>query len=379
MTSDHQSLRVGIAGAPRGASYLAGLRATGTARLAAVYDPSVEARERFAHDHEVEVVCESYAQLLDNVDAVIVSSPQQYHVPQAVMALGAGRHVLSEVPAAVSLEQAQELLGAVRKSSAVYMLAENYCYTRSNLIVRAMAHRGLFGDIYFAEGEYLHEMKAWHRDAQGRPTWRYFWQVGRDGHTYPTHSLGPVLQWLDDRLVAVSCVGTGRHTDPEHAIQDTILLLGRTSRGGLVKVRFDLLSNRPHLMDYYSLQGTAGAYEAARAAGETPRVYLHGRSPQGQWEPLERYADEFLPARYRDVVAGAGHWGADTWPIREFVQAITEGGHPPLDVYATLDMTLPGLISEQSIAQGGAWLAVPNPRFWTAGLDVEPGKDAPWT
>src|SRR6059058_6710838 len=125
MTSDHKSLRVGIAGALRGASFLAGLRATGTARLAAVYDPAVEARERFARDHEVEVVCESYAQLLDNVDAVIVSSPQQYHVPQAIKALTAGRHVLSEVPAAVSLEQAQELLGAVRQSPAVYMVAEN--------------------------------------------------------------------------------------------------------------------------------------------------------------------------------------------------------------------------------------------------------------
>src|SRR2546423_3321803 len=124
MISDHKSLRVGIAGAPRGASYLAGLRATEAARLVAVYDPSAEARERFARDHEVEVVCESYAQLLDKVDAVIVSSPQQYHVPQAIMALDAGIHVLSEVPAAVSLEQAPEPLGAVPKSSAPYHLAE---------------------------------------------------------------------------------------------------------------------------------------------------------------------------------------------------------------------------------------------------------------
>src|SRR5438067_1216851 len=59
-------------------------------------------------------------------------------------------------------------------------------------------------------------------------------------------------------------------------------------------------------------------------------------SPEGQWEPLERYADEFLPSCYRDVVVGAGHWGADAWPIREFVQAITEGTQPPLDVYAAL-------------------------------------------
>src|SRR3954453_13608136 len=104
MTSDaRKSLRVGIAGAQRGASFLAGLQATGTARPVAVYDPAVEARDRFARDHEVEVVFESYAQLLDKVDAVIVSAPQQYRVPQAVKALDAGRHVLSEVPAAVSL------------------------------------------------------------------------------------------------------------------------------------------------------------------------------------------------------------------------------------------------------------------------------------
>jgi predicted dehydrogenase len=370
-------LRIGIAGAPRGARYLAGLQATGLARLVAVYDPLPAAAERFRRENEVEVVCERYEQLLEHVDAVIVSSPQQYHVPQAVMALGAGKHVLSEVPAAVSLEQAQELLGAVRRSGAVYMLSENYCYIRSNLIVREMVRSGLFGEIYFAEGEYLHEMKRQHRNAEGQPTWRYFWQVGRDGHTYPTHSLGPVLQWLGDRLAAVSCIGTGHHTDPEHQIQDTVLLLGRTSHGALVKVRFDLLSNRPHLMDYYSLQGTGGAYEAPRAAGETARVYLQGRSPENEWEPLERYAEEFLPQRYRQVVAGTGHWGADTWPIREFVEAIVNGTPPPIDVYAGLDMSLPGIISELSIAQGGAWLAVPDPRFMTAGLGVEPGREAP--
>jgi len=374
----HQgTLRVGIVGAARGTSYIAGLRSTDAARLVAVYDPSWEARERFRREHDVDVACEHYEHLLEQVDAVIVSSPQQFHVPQAVAALAAGKHVLSEVPAAVSLEQAQNLLATVRRSDAIYMLAENYCYTRSNLIVRAMVQAGVFGDIYFTEGEYIHDLNPLFHDTDGQPTWRYFWQAGRDGLTYPTHSLGPVLQWLDDRLVAVSCVGTGRHTDPEHLLQDTILLLGRTSRGTLVKVRFDLLSKRPHLMDYYSLQGTGGAYEAARAEGEVSRVYLHGQSPEGRWESLERYADDFLPARYREAVAGAGHGGSDTWPVREFIGAILDGSRPTIDVYTALNMTLPGLISEQSIAQGGTWLAVPDPRAWTAGLGSEPGREAP--
>jgi predicted dehydrogenase len=366
-------LRLGIAGAPRGASYLAGIRAIENLELAAFYEPAPETRERFRRETGVQLACESYSQLLDSVDAVIVASPQHYHVPQAVLALAAGVHVLSEVPAAVTMEQAQELVAAARRSSAVYMLSENYCYKRNNLIVNAMVRAGIFGSIYFAEGEYLHEMKSWHRTPDNQPTWRYFWQVGRDGHTYPTHSLGPVLQWLDDRLVSISCVGTGRHTDPEHTIQDTILLLGRTTRGALVKVRFDLLSNRPHLMDYYSVQGTTGAYEAARATGEAARVFIGDRSPEGAWEHLERYADEFLPAKYRDVAAGAGHGGSDTWPVRDFVSAIRSGEAPPFDVYRGLDMTLPGIVSEASIAQGGAWLAVPDPRFFSAGIGAEPG------
>jgi predicted dehydrogenase len=286
-------------------------------------------------------------------------------------------HVLSEVPAAVSLEQAQQLLAAARQSTALYMIAENYCYTRANLTIREMAARGLFGELYFGEGEYLHEMKSWHTRRDGARTWRYYWQVGRAGNTYPTHSIGPLLQWFGDRITTVSCVGTGRHTDPEHEIDDTVLLLARTSRGALLKIRLDLLSNRPHLMDYYSLQGTEGGYEAARAPGSLGQVYIRGRSPEASWQSLDDYVDEFLPSRYRELAPGAGHWGADTWPVREFVEAIANSGHPPLDIYTALDMTLPGLVSERSFHENGAWTAVPDPRLWSAGIGTGPGREAP--
>ncbi len=383
MPSSRGPLRVGIAGAPRGRGFLAGLRAAGDrALLHAVYDPDREARKRFATEHGAAVECEHYTQLLEQVDLVVVSSPQQHHAPQAVAALDAGVHVLSEVPAAVSFEQGHELLAAARRSSARYMLAENYCYIRANLVVGAMARRGVFGDLYYGEGEYLHELKSLHHDSAGRPTWRYYWQVGRAGHTYPTHSLGPLLQWFGDRVTAISCVGTGRHTDPEHEIDDTVLLLCRTSRGALLQIRFDVLSNRPHLMDYYSVQGTVGGYEAGRAQGQEPRVYIAGRSPDNQWEPLDAYAADFLPERYRNAPSGAtpsgaGHWGADAWPILDFVDAVWTEADVPIDVYAALDMSLPSVVSERSVAEGGAWLQVPDPRTWTAGIGVEPGREAP--
>ncbi len=369
-------LKIGVSGAPRGASFLAGMHAYGDrAQIVAVYEPDRRARDEFAAEAGVPAL-EHYDELLERVDAVIVASPQHHHVPQAVAALQRGVHVLSEVPAAVSLEQSRELLAAARASDRVYMMAENYCYSRPNLIVGAMARAGMFGELYFGEGEYLHEMKGWHTDSTGAPTWRHFWQVGRSGNTYPTHSLGPLLQWFDDRVVAVSCVGSGRHTDVEHEIDDTVVFSARTSRQALVRIRLDLLSNRPHLMDYYSLQGTEGAYEAPRATGQEPRVYVLGKSPSERWQSLDEYGD-LLPSRYLEVAEGAGHWGADSFPVRDFIDAVQEGTPPPIDIYSALDMTLPGLVSEASFYQAGAWVAVPNPRLWDAGVGTEPGREAP--
>src|SRR5579859_2469684 len=126
-------IRIGIAGAPRGRSFLAGLAAYGDrAAIRAVYEPDPAAREKFADETGV-VTPAGYEEMLKAVDAVILASPQHHHAPQAIMALENGVHVLSEVPAAVSLEQAQDLLKAVRGSCAHYMIAENYCFSPSNL------------------------------------------------------------------------------------------------------------------------------------------------------------------------------------------------------------------------------------------------------
>jgi hypothetical protein len=40
-------------------------------------------------------------------------------------------------------------------------------------------------------------------------------------------------------------------------------------------------------------------------------------------------------------------------------------------------MSLPGVVSETSHQQGGAWCAVPDPRRFTAGIGVEPGSESP--
>ena len=49
-----------------------------------------------------------------------------------------------------------------------YMMAENYVYTKPNILIRELAKQGLFGDIYFGEGQYIHELKAFNEITKWR-------------------------------------------------------------------------------------------------------------------------------------------------------------------------------------------------------------------
>jgi predicted dehydrogenase len=307
--------------------------------------------------------------MLGEVDAVIVATPMHLHARQAIAALNAGKHVLSEVTAAVTLTECWLLADAVRNTKAVYMLSENYCYIPDNVLVREMVRKGMFGIPYFGEGEYLHDCKYLHHNADGTPTWRYYYQVGTNGSTYPTHSLGPVMQWFNaadpsDRVASIVCVGTGRHTDPEHPHDDTSILLCTLQSGKLVKVRVDMISNRPHQMTYYALQGTEGVYEASRIGGKPGHVWLQSdhAGQHRNWTPLSEYA-EHLPAHYQNISEEArqsGHGGGDFFVVRDWVEAIQNGTPPPIDVYTGLNWTAAGLCSQTSIDNNGVPICVPN-------------------
>jgi predicted dehydrogenase/GNAT superfamily N-acetyltransferase len=378
-------INLGIVGAcGRGAAFrvACGAHADRVA-VRAVCDVNLDELESARQRLGAEVAFADYEQMLDEggVDAVIVGTPMPFHAPQSIAALNRGIHVLSEVPAGVNIQECMDLVAACRNSDATYMMGENFTYLRSNVLVREMVRRGEFGEVYYAEGEYVHELKQLNEQTR----WRRTWQTGIDGVTYPTHSLGPILQWFEgQRVISVCCAGSGHHyLDPrgdDYENQDSCIMLCKMSAGGLVKIRVDMLSDRPHNMTRYVLQGTRGAYESHRREKESHLVFLRSRhsedvlntdshefDPDDAWEELDVLEDKFLPDWYRDhqdVALKAGHGGGDYFEILDFIDAI-EGKRPcPVGIHEALDMTLPGLVSQQSILQGGEWLPVPDSRTW---------------
>jgi predicted dehydrogenase len=372
MATDH--IKLGIVGAcGRGLSFKSACDALPQIQIQAVCDTNAgelpRAKDRFGAAEQYT----SYDLMLErgNLDAVIIGTPMPLHVPQAIAALKRSIHVLCEVPAGVTVDECRDLTIACRKSKGVYMMAENYTYTRANVLVRELVKRGLFGETYFAEGEYLHELKGLNEITR----WRRKWQTGINGNTYPTHSLGPILQWMPgDRVTHVCHGGSGHHYRDQRGDQyeqeDSVLTLCRMQKGGLVKLRIDMLSDRPHAMTNYQLQGTDGCYESARSHGEQNRIWLRAVSKDpNHWSRLEDLEEQFLPDDWKnasEIARKAGHGGGDYFEVVDFVDAITGKRPAPIGIDAAMDMTLPGLCSQTSACENGRWVDVPDSRAWTA-------------
>lgn len=297
-----------------------------------------------------------------DIDAVVVSTPMQLHVTQSLAALQAGKHVMCEVTAAVSMDELWWLIEAVEKSGKIYMYAENYCYMPEVQLVRQLVKKGFFGDIYYGEGEYTHDctsLRNWH----GKTGWRSYWQMGTRGSFYPTHSLGPVMQCFDDdRIVSIASFSPGNHNPYGLRNDDLTQTMCQLASGKLVKIRVDTISPRPHAMAYYQIQGTKGCYESNRLGGE-PQIALDtDKEREGctTWKSLWDYK-EYLPDRYKSGEGdSAGHGGGDYYIVKDFLDAIKTGKQPELNVYKAAEWTSVALLSQLSVTNNGKVLEVPN-------------------
>jgi predicted dehydrogenase len=365
------NIRVGIAGV-RGLSTLLGFQAIPGVSIEALCDLNSNILEEQSKKYNIPKTYRVYEDMLESdIDAVVISTPMQLHFQQAAAALEAGKHVMSEVTAAVTMDELWWLIECVEKYKKVYMMAENYCYIPQNQLIGNMVEKGMFGEIYFGEGEYIHELKNlakynYGMQKSGKTSWRSFWQLGKRGAFYPTHSLGPVMKWFKgDHIESVSCFGSGWHTSSEFRQDDTTLTICRLKSGKLIKIRLDCISERPHNLTYYSLQGTKGCYEAPRGLGDNHKIWFKEKSEDtdhAKWQPLSDFYD-FLPERYKNATEeqkAAGHWGGDFFIVQDFIDAITNGTKPEIDIYEACEWTAVGLLSELSVMNRGREIEMPD-------------------
>lgn len=156
-------LRVGVLGAGQmaQAAHLEACRKARNAELYALCDAAEDLLGPVAAAHQPQVTYTDYDRMLadQDVDAVIVAIADQFHVPMALKALAAGKHVLVEKPMGVNVGECEALAAAVASSGLVLQVGT----------MRRFDPNVAYARDFIAEqiGEVL-AMRAWYCDSSYR-------------------------------------------------------------------------------------------------------------------------------------------------------------------------------------------------------------------
>jgi myo-inositol 2-dehydrogenase/D-chiro-inositol 1-dehydrogenase len=118
-------IKVGIIGA----GYIAGVHAAILAtdqrvELVAVHDVKRECAERVARSHNAHIAAAA-AEVVDSCDAIYITTPNTQHVPLAIAAVEAGKHVFCEKPLATTVAEAELVVEQAGKSRGIFQVGHN--------------------------------------------------------------------------------------------------------------------------------------------------------------------------------------------------------------------------------------------------------------
>jgi predicted dehydrogenase len=365
-----RKLRVGVVGGGFGTSFQ--FHEHPNSVVEAVSDLRADRRALLQKTYSCAKAYESLEPLLKDraVEAVALFTPAPEHVRHATLCLRAGKHVLSAVPAAFTLEECAQLIAEVKRSGLTYMMAETSHYQQLTISARKFYREGAFGRLYACESEYHHAGLETLFFDRGERTWRY----GYPPMHYPTHCTAHLVSVTGERLTSVACIGWG-NDDP--ILKDNVYknpfwnetALFQTNRGTSFRVhvwwkgahrgteRAEYFGNKMSFF-FEHPNGIGPAVvrwttTAEKDGGGFPRqAAVVEKYSQPQW-----WATDMLPAPLRH---DSGHQGSHTFITHEFVSAVLEGRQPAVNVYEAVAYTAPGIVAHQSALKGGEQMKVPS-------------------
>ena len=350
-----------------------------------------------------------------DVDAVLVMTAWEAHIPLCIDAMKAGKPVAMEVGGAYSLEDCYELVRVSEKTGVPCMLLENCCYGRYELALLNMVREGLFGDVVHCDGGYLHDLRTEISFGAIRRHYRLRNYKSRCAENYPTHELGPIAKFLNInrgnrmvKLVSVASRAAGLRDYADRTADKLYEKLADDGEDKTIKLHEQTHTVTQELCDKYVesnnttyAQGDIVNTIITCADGSTitltldttlPRPYSRGLSIRGtrasffednrsifiddneemlnvhfNWKQMWGNADEYvnkynhpLWEKYAEDARNSGHDGMDYMVLRAFFEAVEKKKPFPIDVYDAASWMCVTALSEQSIALGGAPVAIPD-------------------
>ncbi len=90
-----------------------------------------------------------------NVDAVLIATPNDFHLPYAEAAAKAGKHIISEKPIALSSAEAKKMYAAAEKAGVVFEVHQNRRWDEDYLTVKNIVDTKAIGEVYCIESRVM--------------------------------------------------------------------------------------------------------------------------------------------------------------------------------------------------------------------------------
>lgn len=333
----------------------------------------------------------------EKLDAVIIATPWEWHVPMSVASMKAGiPYTAVEVSAANTLEECWDLVNAHEETGRQLMILENVCYRRDVMAVLNMVRTGLFGELIHCRCGYEHDLRAvkfnngekysyeagdtlkMGKEAHAEAQWRGLHSIRRNGDLYPTHGIGPVANHLDinrgNRFLTLSAMASKsrglkafirENGGKDHPYDDINFNLGdivtsmiKCANGETIIVTHDTNLPRPYSLGF-RVEGTRGLWY-----NDGNTIYVEGKSKNPhQWDDSAEWIKQYDHKLWREhgqAAEGGGHGGMDYIMLHDFFDAVKNHTEVPLDAYDAAAWSAISALSEMSVARGGALVDFPD-------------------
>lgn len=386
-TEPLETVRFGVIGlGSRGANAVRILSSVPDCRITALCDISDEAvtkcyqtLEGTSEIHQFSGSRDAWKQLCQcpDVDIVYICTDWNSHVPVALYAMGSGKHVALEVPAASTLDEIWSLVDMAEKTRRHCIMMENCVYDSFEMSTLAMVKAGVFGEIVHAEGAYHHCLdKQWSK-------WRLEYNRTSRGDLYPTHGIGPVCQALGihrgDRMKTLVSMDTssfngvkvyesnvGECDQFQNADQTDTLI--KTVNGKTILLQHNVMTPRPYdrMFKVAGTEGYAGKYPIEQ-------IYLRSEDVQDPKEvgvlyqgdelkklqadyPVEIMTDELVKLEKPETPRG----DMDFIMFYRLVYCLHNGLPLDMDVYDMAEWCSISELSRLSLENGSVPVEVPD-------------------
>ena len=325
------------------AHYLSVYRDLDWVRVVSCIDANLESAQRaaavFSADSPLATTDECAA-LANDVDAVVVSTPNFLHRPQAVAAIGGGKHVLLQKPVAANLEDGEAIAAVAGRSSRTVGLYMSYFDQPLVHDLRDMFRQGKLGALVHCYARLMHKGgMMWSDEAlKGIRTWRgSLAETGGGCFIQLAVHYIHLFRWISGSKVVRATGFTRNLHCPGLEGEDLAVAVLELDSGAMVTLDTAWCANG----EEFSVHGTLGRFNyrnlrwlsvASSAGPFSGRVvqYSGGLTPAFGGPEGEEQQMEILPPAFGDASNPLNQH-------RAFLEAVRDGRPAPVSVEAGVE------------------------------------------